>query len=132
VFALYARPSLHEGIFLPSPILARADALMQRQLHAQSSPDEVPTLTEAIGDDGIPLLLNAEPPIKEMPSARSNASTEASSTESPTIRLDFGLSEILVRELARRVKQRLATELPIIIESTVRDFLAEQELNENT
>jgi hypothetical protein len=35
---------------------------------------------------------------------------------------DFG------HELARRVQQRLSAELPRIIESTVRDFLAEQEM----
>ena len=42
--------------------------------------------------------------------------------------LDPGLLDILAHELARRVEQRIAAELPRIIESTVRDFLAEQEI----
>ncbi|MFZ2267232.1 MAG: hypothetical protein WAV95_06605 [Azonexus sp.] len=114
---------------MPSPILARADALMQRRLHGQAAADDVPTLTEAIGDDGIPLLLNAEAPLplsnEAFPTIFEEAAS-APSTDSPTIRLDTDLSEILVRELARRVEQRLSVELPKIIQATVRDFLAEQ------
>lgn len=115
---------------MPSPILARADALMQRRMHGQAAADDVPTLTEAIGDDGIPLLLNAETTaplaIEEtQPSLISESRSPAHDTDSPTIRLDVGQNEILVRELARRVQQRLSMELPRIIEATVRELLAE-------
>lgn len=116
---------------MPSPILARADALMQRRMHGQSVADDVPTLTEAIGDDGIPLLLNGETPLPILepaqPTSFDKAASVISSNDSPTIRLDVGQNEILVRELARRVEQRLSTELPRIIESTVRELLAELE-----
>lgn len=116
---------------MPSPILARADALMQRRMHGQTVVDDVPTLTEAIGDDGIPLLLNAETPLPvlepALPTGFDNTVRKASTNDSPTIRLDVGQNEILVRELARRVEQRLSAELPKIIESTVRELLAELE-----
>lgn len=117
---------------MPSPILARADALMQRRMHGQAAADDVPTLTEAIGDDGIPLLLNAEtsaPLVIEdpQPTLISESRSPAHDTDSPTIRLDVGQNEILVRELARRVQQRLSMELPKIIEATVRELLAELE-----
>lgn len=120
---------------MPSPILARADALMQRRMHGQAAPDDVPMLTEAIGDDGIPLLLNVETPFPQieevLPTTVEVPPAPMSSTDSPTIRLDTGVSEILVRELARRVEQRLSAELPKIIAATLRDFLAEQKANEN-
>jgi len=116
---------------VPSPILARADALMQRRMHGQAAADDVPTLTEAISDDGIPLLLNAETPPPAQEEVRladfDDAVAGPSKNDSPTIRLDVGHNEILVRELARRVKLRLSTELPRIIESTVRELLAELE-----
>ena len=36
--------------------------------------------------------------------------------------------DIIAHELARRVNDRLAAELPGIIESTIREFLAEPEI----
>lgn len=114
---------------MPSPILARADALMQRRMHGQAVPEDVPTLTEAIGNDGIPLLLNAETPLppigKGLPTSSDEAAPMVTADDSPTIRLDVGQNEILVRELARRVEQHLSSELPKIIESAVRELLAE-------
>ena len=38
------------------------------------------------------------------------------------------MRETLAHELAHRVQQRITAELPRIIESTLRDFLAEQEM----
>ena len=46
---------------MPSPILARADALMQRR-RQNAELDDVPVLTDAIDmDDDVPVLFDAEP-----------------------------------------------------------------------
>jgi hypothetical protein len=120
---------------LPSPILARADALMQRKRQSGGEFDDLPILTDAISDDDIPLLVDAEPlaVIDETePEAFVAPESFAAGTETPVTQLaatgDSALREQLVRELARRVEQRLSAELPRLIESTVCDFLAEQEM----
>ncbi len=116
---------------MPSPILARADALMQRRRSTTlDADDDVPVLTDAIEEeDDFPVLLDIEtPPEVFEPIAEIASIVEI--VEEPTSHplLDAGLRDILAHELARRVEQRLAAELPRIIESTVRDFLAEQEM----
>lgn len=116
---------------MPSPILARADALMQRRRSTTlDADDDVPILTDAIEeDDDFPVLLDIEtPPEVFEPIAEIASIVEI--VEEPTSHplLDAGIRDILAHELARRVEQRLAAELPRIIESTVRDFLAEQEM----
>lgn len=133
---------------MPSPILARADALMHRKRQAETEFDDVPTLTDAIDDeDDIPVLVDeASSTIEEstLPSALPlpdddyaivaqppvlhSHETAASQQETTPTRapINADLHEQLACELARRVEQRLATELPRIIESTLRDFLAEQ------
>ena len=116
---------------MPSPILARADALMQRRRSTTlDADDDVPVLTDAIEEeDDFPVLLDIEtPPEVFEPIAEIASIVEI--VEEPTSHplLDAGIRDILAHELARRVEQRLAAELPRIIESTVRDFLAEQEL----
>ena len=90
---------------MPSPILARADALMQRRRQGETGPlDDVPVLTDTVeGDDAAPLLS------VEAPAQANNPSLEQ-----------------MVDILSRRIKQRLAAELPAIIDTTVREFLAEQ------
>lgn len=131
---------------MPSPILARADALMHRRRQNDSELDDVPVLTDAIDDDDIPLLLDAEadPTIDvaatgewaehaaatvfETPEERPTVAPPPAEAAPPSPALDPGLRDLLVHELARRVEQRLSAELPRIIESTVRDFLAEQEM----
>ncbi len=133
---------------MPSPILARADALMHRKRQTDSDFDDLPVLTDAVDDDDIPLLLDAEvapttdiaateewpeeiaaaiapETAAETPGAVAPAE-EAAPSAAPSPTLDPGLRDLLVHELARRVEQRLSAELPRIIESTVRDFLAEQ------
>ncbi|QKV57415.1 MAG: hypothetical protein HT580_09380 [Dechloromonas sp.] len=48
---------------MPSPILARADALMQRRRPTSPEPDDVPLLTDAISpEDDLPLLVDIETP----------------------------------------------------------------------
>lgn len=135
---------------MPSPILARADALMHRKRQTDSDFDDLPVLTDAIDDDDIPLLLDAEvapatdiaateewpeeiaaatvPETAAEPPGAVAPAEEAAPSAAPSPTLDPGLRDLLVHELARRVEQRLSAELPRIIESTVRDFLAEQEM----
>ncbi len=116
---------------MPSPILARADALMQRRRSTTlDADDDVPVLTDSIQEEeDFPVLLDIEaPPEVFEPIAETAPIIEV--VEEPTTHplLDAGMRDILAHELARRVEQRLAAELPRIIESTVRDFLAEQEM----
>lgn len=107
---------------MPSPILARADALMQRRRQPDAEADDVPILTDAIDDD-IPLLVDEETPPAPLP-PRIDAAAPSSDATTP----DPEMLEQLARELACRVEQRLVAELPRLIESTVRDFLAEQQM----
>ncbi|MBS1142454.1 MAG: hypothetical protein H6R13_3907 [Proteobacteria bacterium] len=125
---------------MPSPILARADALMHRKRESDNEFDDLPVLTDAIDEDDIPVLLDAETtatsenPAIEEPELAAPSETideperEAPETElTPPVRMiDPALRDQLIRELAHRVEQRLNAELPGIIEATVRDFLAEQ------
>lgn len=118
---------------MPSPILARADALMQRR-RQHTEVDDVPVLTDAIDDeDDIPVLVDAE---GALPVVEQNYDLDSDSETLPEFDqaqpvppvFDTAMRDILAHELARRVKQRITAELPRIIESTVRDFLAEQEM----
>lgn len=121
---------------MPSPILARADALMQRRRQNSAEGDDIPVLTDSVealeSDDDVPVLLDAEPfvaPVELEPpvAAIEELPPVAPPAEANEPAFDAALRDILAHELARRVEQRLATELPRIIEATVRDFLAEQE-----
>jgi len=119
---------------VPSPILARADALMQRRRKNNIEFEDVPVLTDTVddidlidADDEIPVLLD----IDTSPEAiESEVAPLLEIDEVPAILPAFesNLRDILAHELARRVEQRIVAELPRIIESTVRDFLAEQEM----
>lgn len=163
---------------MPSPIIARADALMQRrrQQGAPPEPEEVPVLTDAFGDDDIPVLLDIanpagtgmagqepvtgasaapqhslQPQAGFAPAAPATPAAMAAVGEAPPPpappkpapplpapatpfnhaplsrpALASDVDEILLRELARRVEQRLHAEIPKIIASTVRELLAEQ------
>lgn len=114
---------------MPSPILARADALMQRR-HSQSAEfDDIPVLTDAIDEaDDFPVLLDIDSTPLAFTAEAEQATVEMLEPVARPPSLDPGLLDILAHELARRVEQRIAAELPRIIESTVRDFLAEQEI----
>lgn len=114
---------------MPSPILARADALMQRR-HSQSAEfDDIPVLTDAIDEaDDFPVLLDIDSTPPAFTAEAEQATVEMLEPVARPPSLDAGLLDILAHELARRVEQRIAAELPRIIESTVRDFLAEQEI----
>lgn len=140
---------------MPSPILARADALMQRR-RQNAEIDDVPVLTDAVDfeipdiDDDVPLLLDIEPiaPLSVITEAAA-PTLAAAQPENPHFLIEEPplpelienaapyqapgdsvpaavFTEEIAREIARRVEQRLAAELPQLIEDTVRDFLAEQ------
>lgn len=123
---------------MPSPILARADALMHRKRQSDNELDDLPVLTDAIDEDDIPILLDAETSVTteistiEEPAFASTAEAitepdiKALEPMPPAPAIDPALRDQLIRDLAHRVEQRLSAELPGIIESTVRDFLAEQ------
>lgn len=136
---------------MPSPILARADALMQRR-RLGTEADDVPVLTDAVdlgipdNDDDVPVLLDIEPtkafaplaepglqeehgalPATPNPSEEPalSAFAESGNTASTTSPADT-TAENIAREIARRVEERLVAELPMIIQAAVRDYLAEQ------
>ena len=114
---------------MPSPILARADALMHRRRQNNDDAPDVPVLTDAIDvDDDLPVLLDVE--AVNPPPASSLETTPAESPDERREELAFNaaLRDILAHDLALRLEQRITAELPRIIESTVRDFLAEQEM----
>lgn len=114
---------------MPSPILARADALMRRQQQPnENRSDEIPVLIDALDGDDIPLLLD----IAELPPPPQAIHQEAEApapenqiepTEPPHEAL---VDEALIAALCQRVEQRIASELPRLIEATLRDYLAEQ------
>lgn len=124
---------------MPSPIIARADALMQRRRQNSAPGDDIPVLTDSINDDDdIPVLVDAEAPqLVEMPIIAPTASSESSDAERDlgdqneslaVPAFDSALRDIITHELARRIEQRLSAELPRLIEATVRDYLTEQDL----
>ena len=120
---------------MPSPILARADALMQRRRQSPGESDDIPVLTDSIAspDDDIPLLTDLEQPIEASSPAPTLASTSPDALPAtplepaaPPQPASPPLTEQLLTELARRVELRLTSELPRLIESTLRDLLAEK------
>ncbi len=105
---------------MPSPILARADALMQRRHLSGHDQEEVPVLTDAIDlDDDIPLLVDIEPAHENIgPNDQPDTLLTAANGQ---------ISRQLINEITRRVEQRLLTEIPRIIAATVSELMAEQE-----
>ena len=114
---------------MPNPILARADALMSKRRQTQDV-DDLPVLTDVIaGDDDIPVLDAGIPPDQPAVATISPAPATMPLISEPTASLpDTHSNEELVVELTRRISQRLAAELPRLIETTVRDYLAEREM----
>lgn len=120
---------------MPSPILARADALMQRRHLATTDSEEVPVLTDAIDiDDDIPVLVDIAAPAAadetEIPTAppveaAAPAPAVAEDRAVPPIDAEWGAA--LVEELGRRVEQRLLAEIPRIVATAVSELLAEQD-----
>lgn len=118
---------------MPSPILARADALMQRRHQSGNEPGDLPILTDAIedeDDDDLPVLSDiATPfPTDAPPLIESAPQPENNPTPQPLAVSDSEFSQHLANELAHRLEQRILAELPRFIERTVRDFLTEREI----
>ena len=126
---------------MPSPIIARADALMHRRRQTDSEFDDVPVLTDSVDEfDDIPVLTEVEPlpepeiisePLEELATEHVTELTCLAAPETPAT-LDPTLRDELVRELAGRIEERIKAALPEIIGSTLRDFLADQEMIENS
>lgn len=125
---------------MPSPIIARADALMHRRRQTDSDLDDVPVLTDSVDEfDDIPVLTEVEPmpEMEAVPEPVEVAVEAAADTplqeapEAPST-IDPGLRDELIRELTGRIEDRIKAALPEIISSTIRDFLAEQEMIENS
>ena len=125
---------------MPSPIIARADALMHRRRQTDSELDDVPVLTDSVDEfDDIPVLTEVEPmpemeavpePVEVAVEPVAATPLKITPEASPTI--DAGLRDELIRELTGRIEDRIKAALPEIISSTVKDFLAEQEMIENS
>lgn len=129
---------------MPSPIIARADALMHRRRQSDSELDDIPVLTDSIDPfDDIPVLTDIEPmqedeDLPETTIAISEPVVEELADELAEALPDEQLAddqaerERLIEELAGRIEARIKVVLPEIISSTIREFLAEQEMIENS
>lgn len=127
---------------MSSPIIARADALMHRKRQSSGDLNDVPVLTDAIDDDDIPLLTDidvaAEPEFQDAavfePVTSADEIHDSEPQEAPIAKplIDAALRDHLAHELASRVEERLRAALPQIIDATVKDFLAEQEMIANS
>jgi len=111
---------------MPSPILARADALMQRRHLSTAGSEDVPVLTDALPADDIPTLFDIENPspadsISPAPELKADAQTALANP------CNAETQEAIIRELSQRITERLNEVLPSIIEATIRDYLTEQE-----
>lgn len=112
---------------MPSPILARADALMQRRRQGHAESTDLPTLTDAIGDDDIPVLVDAETHQPSGISARTDE-TAAGEQPLPEMPLPFARSELreeIARDLALQIEHRILAALPRLIDEAVTAALAE-------
>lgn len=114
---------------MPSPVIARADALMQRR-HGASENDEIPLLTDAIDiENDLPVLVDVAPSKPAADAASPSTRREkrrADPATTPVPSLDTEWGAALVEELARRVEARLQAEIPRIIATTVAELLGEQ------
>ena len=80
---------------MPSPILARADALMQRRRANTPDGEDVPILTDAIvEEDDFPVLLDIETPV-------SPAQPISVVQESEPRSMDAAILDIVTHELTR-------------------------------
>lgn len=111
---------------MPSPILARADALMQRRRQSTGENDEIPVLTDTL-DDEIPVLLDSDEPSSEHDAPYTETTPTAVQTEEIPLLTPAQL-ELVISEVVRRIEQRLGGELPGMIEASVRSLLKEQEI----
>ena len=122
---------------MPSPILARANALMHRHRSNNDDADEIPVLTDAVpGSEEIPLLTEIATldPAVPLPALTAPDLTleridalpnDTSLANREQAALAAG-EEPLLRELCRRVELRLAEALPQLIQATLHELLQER------
>ena len=104
---------------MPSPILARADALMQRRYQSSADQSDLPILTDAIeNDDDLPIL--------------NDIASESAPAQRETIPVDFKIQnkapDTFASELAHQVEQRVLAQLPQLIDSAIKDLIAERKI----
>ncbi|MFV5214976.1 hypothetical protein ACLIIZ_14750 [Azonexus caeni] len=117
---------------MPSPILARADALMHRR-HSSGENEEVPLLTDAIDvENDIPVLVDVAPTVAAPPPPaprptppKAPATGNPATTPVPPLDTDWGAA--LAEELGRRIEARLLAEIPKIVATTVAELLGDPE-----
>lgn len=107
---------------MPSPILARADALMQRRVsgHApeHDAAEDFPILTDALDEEEeIPILLQVEAAPETAPEA-------APAPPAGTADLTADLAVDLTRALEIHLQAHLQTALPGLIEQAVAEVMA--------
>lgn len=130
---------------MPSPIIARADALMHRRRQSDQEFDDIPVLTDSVDDlDDIPVLTEVETALEmalsqiedtEPPVAPAEpvAPPETLLLDAPAPPMDDPMRrEQLIQELSSRIEERIKAALPEIIQSTVKDFLADQDMIANS
>jgi hypothetical protein len=129
-----------------SPIIARADALMQRSRRTAGDDDEIPLLTDAVDEDedGLPVLIDVAaddlasiaaasaptveprpPVVPAAPFAGPPASTPDAPAPGARPTLDPVFRDLLAGEVAARVERRIGELLPGIINETVCQVLTE-------
>lgn len=91
-----------------SPVLARADALMQRRRqNAAAEFEDVPVLTEVIApDDDVPVITDV---------VREEAQAEPE--------IGPAVLRILADELADEVRRKLAAEIPSLVEASLQSLI---------
>lgn len=125
---------------MPSPIIARADALMQRRRQSDNEFDDIPVLTDSVDQiEDIPVLTEIAPVsnIDDTPelieiSIEPPADPAESAPPEDTPINESDLRDELILELTSRIEDRIKAVLPEIISSTIREFLIEQEKIENS
>lgn len=131
---------------MTSPIIARADALMQRNRRPAGDDDEIPLLTDAIEEeeDGLPVLIDvAADDVEAAPASHlptSEPSPQAGPNEyvasppvpaahipapEPRPAIDPVFRDLLAGEVAARVERRIGELLPGIVNETVCEVLTE-------
>ncbi|MDX9738047.1 MAG: hypothetical protein RBT53_07875 [Azonexus sp.] len=108
---------------MPSPILARADALMHRRPHSNDSAEDFPILTDALDEEeNIPILLQVEATPEE-PNPEPLAE-HTSPPVSPTAITTDSSPSSLAADLAHALHVHLQAALPSLIERAVADVMA--------
>lgn len=112
---------------------------MHRRRQSDHEFDDIPVLTDSVDEfDDIPVLTEVEPTPEaeaipdplELDIEPVAAEPRHTPLDAPSI--DPVLRDELARELASRIEERIKAALPEIISSTLRDFLADQKMIENS